>query len=415
MNFNYGISTVVYDDGLGPALYVCGQFELIGPDGTSVKDLAKWDGEQWVQVPVIGPVYHLSIEDFGSGPELLATGIGMLPYESGLSRNLGAWDGTQWRRFPELPSVGEFRYVYRGVVFNGTGDRELYVIICDNSFASDTPSFGGSLYRLEAGNTWRVVDDSTELLNSSGIKVTALEVHDDGTGEALYLGGRNFFLDGNPNARFGIVRWDGKAWSSVPEFGNPTDGWVRNLHSIQRNGANELIASGNFFSVNGSPADGIAIFRDGSWSTPGADGLDPIPARSYVDLYASCVLPIKGTDELVVAGWLSGAGGLAASNIARWDGATWQPLQDPSPNEVFGTVKTMAEVVVDDAPALIVGGQFTSQDQPDSRSIAALNDGGWASLGAGFDLEVRATTSVDHGDGPELYAGGCSVSRAIHR
>src|SRR5262245_24587545 len=48
--------------------------------------------------------------------------------------------------------------------------------------------------------------------------VHALHVHDDGSGPALYAGGR-FVLAGGSTVR-NIARWDGAQWSAL---GNPAD------------------------------------------------------------------------------------------------------------------------------------------------------------------------------------------------
>ena len=414
--FTFGTSAVIYDNGSGPALYVGGDFEWTSGDGTTIQHLAKWDGKKWIQVPVNQPVYHLSVEDLGNGPVLLAGGSNMLPIQSGLTRKLGAWDGTQWHRFPELPAGSRFTFVDNIALFGHGGESELYLLTSDGHFLT-----GGSsaLIRLSSDNTWQMVPDSSEVLN---YKVTAMAVHDDGTGDALYFGGRDFRLVENPNPRYGMVRWDGNTWSSVEGFGNPTVyGQVKNLLSVRRDGAQELIATGDFSSVGGLPTDGIAIYRDGSWFTPSAGEIDPIPALPYVRLFSSCVLPIDGTDELVVAGVLSAADGVHASNIARWDGSSWRPLRAQPADDLFGSVGTIQELVVDGDPTLIVGGQFTSPDAPDSTSIAAFNGDGWTSLGAGFAQQVLDTASVDLGNGPEVFAAGtfrfsgeAPISRIAH-
>ena len=393
--FNAARSVAVYDDGSGPAVYVGGNFEWEFEDGTTIETLAKWDGQRWTQIPAAQVVNHLSVVDLGDGPVLLVGGANMLPIQPGFARSVGAWDGSQWIRFPAMP-LG-FTHVNDTALFNTNGSSDLHVL----TGATSTPN---AVLRLRSDQTWELVPESGSVLFGVAYPTT-MTVHDDGTGEALYFGGFGFRFDGPPpNATFGLARWDGIAWSAVEGF-DPALGLVRNLHSTRRDGMSELVVTGNFTSLAGVPVDGLAILRNGEWITPGAGVLETFPG-SPVDLLPACVLSIDGTDELVVGGFLSAAGGVHASNIARWDGSTWRPLSDQPADDLNGTVHTIDEAVLDGDPTLIVGGRFTSPDAPDSRSIAAYDGSGWSSLGDGFSEQVFATASVDHGDGLELYAAG---------
>ena len=66
-----------------------------------------------------------------------------------------------------------------------------------------------------------------------------------------------------------------------------------------------------------------------------------------------------------VGGAFTTAGGLPASNVARWDGATWTPLDEGT----SGRVRALA--VFDDGrgPALYVGGGF---EEADGRLVAPI-------------------------------------------
>ena len=418
----YGASVAVYDDGAGPALYVGGRFEWVFDDGSTIQNLAKWDGQSWTQVPVEQAVYHLSVVDLGAGSVLIVGGAAsMLPIQPGFARNLGAWNGSEWARFPELPGSLRLYNVFNSAIFGGDGTSELYILASNSTFFPAHGGTGWELARLRSDNSWESLVGIGGLLGSSFDRVSALAVHDDGTGEALYLGGANFVLDGSPpNTRYGLVQWDGKEWSPTQGFGNMTSGFVQDLGSIQRNGVNELVATGDF-SIKALQTNGLAIQRNGAWLTPGADIIEPSPGSNRVSLWSSCVLPIDGADELIVGGYLSEAGGVHASNIARWDGSAWQPLRTQAPDDLLGTVRTIDHALLDGKPTLIVGGQFTSPDAPDSTSIAAFNGSQWTSLGAGFDQQVLDTASVDLGNGPEVFAAGtfrfsgeAPISRIAH-
>lgn len=96
------------------------------------------------------------------------------------------------------------------------------------------------------------------------------------------------------------------------------------------------------------------------------------------------------------------AGNVAASRIARWDGAAFVPLG----SGVDGTVHAL--VVHDEGAgdALYAGGAFTSAGGSPASRIARWDGANWSPLGAGLAGEVTALTVFDDGTGSALYAGG---------
>jgi hypothetical protein len=152
-------------------------------------------------------------------------------------------------------------------------------------------------------------------------------------------------------------------------------------------------------SVSGCPAEWVTTFGD-----PGANG--PINAMVVFDdalgggpaLYAAGRFGIVGGD-------LDLSGGVGASNIARWDGAAWTPLGSgitgPG-SEVY------ALAVFDDGAgaALYAGGFFTTAGGLAAGNIAKWNGTSWSPLGSGTDDAVFALAGFDDGTGPALYAGG---------
>ena len=102
--------------------------------------------------------------------------------------------------------------------------------------------------------------------------------------------------------------------------------------------------------------------------------------------------------DLIVGGEFDSAGGIAASRIARWDGAAWHPVGsgiDPSPAK---SVKCLARHGGD----LIAGGRFGSAGEIAASNIARWTGAAWQPLGGGVDGEVRAVASY----GGEVIAGG---------
>ena len=173
----------VHDDGTGPALYAGGTFTKV--DGVTASNVARWDGTSWSPLgaglggPAVAVRAFASFDD-GSGPALYVAGLftraGGVPVSQ-----VARWDGASWS------DVG-----------GGFG------------------SFTGSP------------------------QVWALAVHDDGSGPALYAGGR-FQLAGGATAR-SIARWDGTAWSEVGGGIGPAGSAQVNALDVYDDGAGPALA-----------------------------------------------------------------------------------------------------------------------------------------------------------------------------
>src|SRR6266550_6862389 len=117
----------------------------------------------------------------------------------------------------------------------------------------------------------------------------------------------------------------------------------------------------------------------------------------YGNVYAVQVIG----SNLYVGGDFSDAGGVGASNIAKWDGRKWSDVG----NGVNGSVNAIAVNGND----LYVGGSFTLAGGVAANRVAEWNGTKWSALGEGIGLSVGATSSAvwalatqDH----DLYVGG---------
>ncbi len=101
-----------------------------------------------------------------------------------------------------------------------------------------------------------------------------------------------------------------------------------------------------------------------------------------------------------------GAGGAAASNIARWDGVSWFPLAGGVGAEALSLA------LFDDGngagPALYVGGEFTIVSGQAIAYIARWDGHAWSQVGTGINDHVLVMVVHDDGlgGGPALFAGG---------
>ncbi len=98
--------------------------------------------------------------------------------------------------------------------------------------------------------------------------------------------------------------------------------------------------------------------------------------------------------NLYAGGNIATAGGVAASRIAQWDGATWSPLGSGVDSSVLA--------LVSDGSNLYVGGHFTTAGGVAAIRIAQWDGATWSPLGSGMNSSVRALAW----DGSNLYAGG---------
>ncbi len=205
----------VFDDGRGPALYVGGYFDSV--NGITANNIARWDGQNWEALGTGLPltsdqlwgVNELIVYDDGSGPELYAGGFEFEGFD-GIAR----WDGSVWS------SVGTFT----------------------------TDPFGQD-------------------------QIHTLAVHDDGQGDALFMGGSFLMdtVDGVPASIGGVARFKGGTWSGLgaglSSFGNALE---VNLNSLAIFGGN-LIAGGGFDKAGTTDVKALAQWNGTTWSAVGSD------------------------------------------------------------------------------------------------------------------------------------------------
>ena len=104
--------------------------------------------------------------------------------------------------------------------------------------------------------------------------------------------------------------------------------------------------------------------------------------------------------ELIAGGGFTTAGGNPPSRIARWNGATWQPLDSGMNESVYALTVYNGE--------LIAGGDFTTAGGNPASRIARWNGATWQPLASGMNSYVEALTVYPGAPGQagELIAGG---------
>jgi hypothetical protein len=374
-----------FDDGSGAALHAAGSFTTYG--GGPVSRIARWTGTTWAPLGagVSGPPPHpivpdpyvaaLAVYDPGAGAALHAGGFFEEAGGAG-APNVAAWDGADWSPL-------------------GNGLDGGVGALAEHDDGTGTALYAGGQFEIAGGvPASRIArwDGSAWIPLASGISggslpsVSALASHDDGTGPALYAGGS--FTHAGGVATNGIARWDGATWAAL---GSGVSGGVRALVSHDDGRGSALFAGGAFPTAGGVTVNHIARWDGTSWSSLGS-GIGNGGVR------ALAVFDDGGGPALYAGGNFASVGGVAASNVARWDGSSWTPLASGTD----GYVTTLAV----HGSALYAGGVFAVAGGVPASRVARWDGTSWTPLASGTDSIVQALLSHDDGRGSALFAGG---------
>jgi trimeric autotransporter adhesin len=376
------LALTVFDDGTGPALYACGEFEIAG--GGNANHIAKWNGAEWSALGggIDGQVRALTSFDDGNGPALYAGGT--FATASGATvNNIAKWDGSSWSA---LGSGTNGVVNALGVFDDGNGPA----LFAGGSFLFAGGISARSIAKWD-GSAWSPLGSGIGSFSQPG-SVNALEVFDDGSGPALYAAG-SFYAQGSC-----ISRWNGATWT--PLAGGGFDEAAYCLTTFDDGSGPALYAGGRFTLAGGGLASYIAKWNGANWSPLGSgmtiqgggarvEGLTTFDDGTGIALYA--------------CGGFTTAGGVSARYVARWKGSSWSNLAGGTRNEAI------ALTVFDDGSGakLYVGGAFVEADGVFAWHIASWNGASWSALGSsGLLGRVWSTTVFDDGAGPALYAVG---------
>ena len=150
-----------------------------------------------------------------------------------------------------------------------------------------------------------------------------------------------------------------------------------------------LYAGGGFTTAGGVAANDIARWDGAQWHPLDSGMNDSVDA-----------LAIGPDGSLYAGGWFTTAGEVAANRIARWDGAQWHPVSVFSGNGMDGSVCALA---LDPDGSLYAGGSFRAAGQVSASSIARWDGTQWHPLGSG---RVDTICELALGLDGSLYAGG---------
>ena len=420
----------VYDDGSGPALYVGGEFR--GAGGTDAKGIARWDGSGWKTlgdgIPGGFFVYALAVYDDGSGPALYVGG-NFLTIGGVAANRIAKWDGSSWSRLGSgvwTAGAASSSVLALTVYDDGSGPA-LYAggpfTVAGGVSALHVAKWDGSAWSALGGGVTGALDP----------EVRALTVFDDGSGPALFAGGK--FTSAGGVAASRIAKWNGSSWSALSSGANSL---VNALAVYDDGSGTALYAAGEF----SSPATYIAKWNGSSWAAVGSgletrayslvvydDGDGPAlysgggdagtgvgvarwDGASWTALgsgtnglcYALAVFDDGDGAQLYDGGTISIAGGVGVNSIATWDGSSWAALETRTG---WLNDDVLALAVFDDGngPALYAGGLFRYASGALAEGLAKWDGASWSALDARYARDVRALVVFDDGVGPALYAG----------
>ncbi|MEQ9095660.1 MAG: GC-type dockerin domain-anchored protein [Phycisphaerales bacterium] len=335
-------------------LYAGGSFPMIGGVSDTAY-IARWDGSAWnsLGTPGIDPgssnAFTTSFESFDvNGTEALIVG-GFYASAGGLanSMSIAAWDGTEWLSMePDFAlfdaiwgmttgDLGDGERLYVGGAFEGIGSS-AGAGVAQWDGTSWAPVGGGGTFvgtvfdvvifddgsgpALYAGGRFNTIDGEPILLLArfkdgawetvqDGLFGTSpvadagqLAVFDDGSGPALYVGGRSFFAASSSDMA-DVYKWDGTEWSGV---GQDFTGIVSDLF-VWDDGSGEAL----YMATSSSDLGRLARLEGDTWVTVdgGADGGSVFGLAEW-------------NGDLYVGGSFETVNGEAASGIVRRTGCT---------------------------------------------------------------------------------------------
>jgi hypothetical protein len=298
---------------------------------------------------------------------------------------IAKWDGTNWSPVGSVVSGEVLNMVlYRGDLIIGGDIR-----------TADGLAFGG--VAKWDGETWSNLGTGIKSIPYpySPPPVGDMIVGADGD---LYVAG--YFLEAGGVSVNCIARWDGNAWSTVGRNGLGINSPIHTLKAV----GHHLYAGGMFSGADGQLANGIAQWDGDSWSVFGS-GM-PLTFFNWPETVRD--IAVSGSN-VYVTGHFDSAGGVAATNIACWNGATWSPLGMGLHNEFGGGLGSRLAIVGSD---LYVTGTFSRAGGVPDQNFAKWDGSSWSSIDSSFQMGTRSPLIVS---GSTLYAGLILSSDGLHK
>ena len=378
----------VFDDGSGPALFVGGD-DLYEAGGVLVRGIAKWNASDgW---SAAGNPYAMngdhSVRDFavfddGSGPVLIMTGKFEFPdWTNGAA--VAQWDGQAWNSLGA--PFGAITGGDGGWVFHEFDDGTGPALYVGGRFRGPAGSSLNNIARWN-GSEWSSLGDGI-LGTDSTTTVYALAAFDDGSGESLYAGGYFELAGGQPIAN--IAKWDGLTWSQVGGVSG-IDGHVMSL-IVHDDGQGPALYAAVWWA-SGTRTGGIFKLSSDGWERLSWVHRQPRALR----------VPSPIDDRLYTLGVFSAIDDFILVNgIAVLDDSRWSRMG----NDFAGTAYDAFVPQNNPEQKLYIAGNIANTGNLITSNIASWNGSQWEGFGDGLAVpNVGAIVEYDDGTGTALYA-----------
>lgn len=290
--------------------------------GGAVVTRAAWfDGQMWQAAgePIAGTLQAAST--FTDGRAVIAVRTSPL-WAYPPQCTLQQWDGTSWT------TIGHCSSEVTAMATAPNGDIH---VAC--SSGSIWPATAG--LAVWNGTTWSAGAPTTGI-------ISALLFRRDGQ---LVASGSSL-----PNW---VAQWNGSQWAPMGSgLQQPATGLAERWNG-------DVVAIGNWATVNGAPCLDIALWDGAAWQPLGT-GLGNSANPDRVTSVAT--LP---NGDVLAAGGFDTASGVPVHNIARWDGSAWHDVGGGADGFVSSMVTTPTGTIV-------LGGSFLTVDGLLSAGVARV-------------------------------------------
>lgn len=204
----------------------------------------------------------------------------------------------------------------------------------------------------------------------------------------LVAGGAFTTAGGQPCNR--LARWNGSVWQ-------PLGAGVNNrVSAVAARPNGNVVACGLFTTAGGNPVNYIAEWDGTTWDDM-SGGVDYTPTAGVVAPAGGLLTLANG--DVVAGGRFSRAGGVPVSCVARWNGTTWAPIGNGIPQLGYpypiNPVLALAQLPNGD---LVAGGLFTQVGGVAANNLARWNGTTWSAMGSGATGGyVQALTVLSNG------------------
>ncbi|MFK7738796.1 MAG: hypothetical protein AB8H80_00630 [Planctomycetota bacterium] len=347
---------------------VAGSFGAAG--GINASNIARWDGVSWTS---LGSGTNGGVRSLAVLPSGALVAAGSFVFAGGVACNgIARWDGTSWSELgggPSMIRVDTVAVDASGLLYAGGVDPQgQHVQRWDGVAWSSLPGVAPLDFEPPSTMLFRANGDLVLLGNNASTLgqiwnaggVSSLQLPEPGLG-SLAEAPNGDLLVGKAAlspASSALLQFDGTTWTSI-------GGFLGSLNAFAADGSGRLFAAGRHFGGFG-----------GVYEIVGGTSIQPL--ASVVPVVDARVVQALPSGDVVVAGSFGEIEGVAANNIALWDGASYQPLGQG----VDGRVTAMT---LDAAGDLLVGGEFLNAGGIAATRIARWDGSSWSAIGGGVN------------------------------